>query len=144
MRNTMLKTLLLTVLFSTTVTAIADEVFLWNDRGHNTYSDTPNNLPTSRVQIFNVRNQSVSEMKSPSAAAASDPDAEIKKQNEQVEERNKQVDEKNKKIAEDNKRMKREACRTAQMNRKMADSLRVNNRDALIQRYNDDVNTYCN
>ncbi|MDF7676273.1 DUF4124 domain-containing protein [Neisseriaceae bacterium ESL0693] len=142
MRNNILKTLILIALFSSVCTAGAKEVFRWQERGHSAYSDTPNRLTPVESDTFNVRTQTVSTAQ---AASASEPEeSAVDKQNKKIRNDNKKIEEQNKKIAEQNQNMRQEACKTARLNRQMADSVRANNRDALIKRYDQDVNTYCN
>lgn len=142
MRNNILKTLILFALFSSVYTAGATEVFRWNERGHNAYSDTPNQLTPTKSDTFNVRTQTVS---SNQAVAASEPEeSAVEKQNKKIQEENQKIAEQNKKIEERNKNNRQEECKTARINRQMADSIRTNNRDALIKRYDQAVSNYCN
>ena len=76
------------------------------------------------------------------AVAASEPVAE--QPNEQVAEQNKQIEERNKKIEEQNRQNKLENCKIAKINRQVAESARLANRDSLIKQYQNDVNKYRN
>ncbi|MCX8749670.1 MULTISPECIES: DUF4124 domain-containing protein [unclassified Snodgrassella] len=148
MRHKILKMSLAVVLMGSTIMAGAVEVYTWRDKkGVNEYSDAPVQLTPAKTQRFNVRTQVVTPLAAPqpSAQAGSDTLTEQQAQlNRKIEEQNKKTDEQNKRIEAQNKKNRESACKTAQMNRKMADSLRTNNRDALIQRYDEDVRLNCN
>ena len=148
MRHKILKISLTAALASSTIMATAAGVYTWRDhKGVNEYSDVPTQLTPAKTQRFNVRTHSSTPLAKPkpNAEASSDSLAEQQAQlNRKIEEQNKLRDEQNKKIEAQNKKTREAACKTAQMNRKMADSLRTNNRDALIQRYEEDVRINCN
>ncbi|KEQ00197.1 hypothetical protein SASC598J21_020800 [Snodgrassella alvi SCGC AB-598-J21] len=135
------------VLMGSTLIAGAVEVYTWRDnKGVNEYSDTPVNLSPAKAQRFNVRTQVATPVAAsqPNAEASSDSLTEQQaKLNRKIEEQNKQTAERNKKIEEQNKKNREAACKTSKMNRQMADSLRTNNRDALIKRYDEDVRVNC-
>lgn len=147
MRHKILKMSLAMVLMGSTLIAGAVEVYTWRDnKGVNEYSDTPVNLSPAKAQRFNVRTQVATPVAAsqPNAEASSDSLTEQQaKLNRKIEEQNKQTAERNKKIEEQNKKNREAACKTSKMNRQMADSLRTNNRDALIKRYDEDVRVNC-
>ena len=147
MRHKILKMSLAMVLMGSTLIAGAVEVYTWRDnKGVNEYSDTPVNLSPAKTQRFNVRTQVATPVAAsqPNAEASSDSLTEQQaKLNRKIEEQNKQTAERNKKIEEQNKKNREAACKTSKMNRQMADSLRTNNRDALIKRYDEDVRVNC-
>jgi flagellar biosynthesis GTPase FlhF len=148
MRHKILKMSLAMVLMSSTIIAGAAEVYTWRDKkGINEYSDAPVQLTPAKANRFNIRTQASTPLATPQpdAQASSDSLSEQQAQlNRKIEEQNKLREEENKKIAEQNKKNREAACKTAKLNRNMADSLRTNNRDALIQRYDEDVRINCN
>lgn len=148
MRHKILKMSLAMVLMGSTLIAGAVEVYTWRDnKGVNEYSDTPVSLSPAKTQRFNVRTQTTTSLAQPKINAEASSDSLTDQQaelNRKIEEQNKQTAEQNKKIAAENKKNRDAACKTSQMNRKMADSLRTNNRDALIKRYDEDVRLNCN
>ncbi|NUF09444.1 MULTISPECIES: DUF4124 domain-containing protein [Snodgrassella] len=147
MRHKILKMSLAMVLMGSTLIAGAVEVYTWRDnKGVNEYSDTPVNLSPAKAQRFNVRTQVATPAAAPQPNAEASSDSITEQQaklNRKIEEHNKQTDERNKKIEEQNKKNREAACKTSKMNRQMADSLRTNNRDALIKRYDEDVQLNC-
>lgn len=147
MRHKILKMSLAMVLMGSTLIAGAVEVYTWRDnKGVNEYSDTPVNLLPAKTQRFNVRTQVATPVAAPQPNAETSSDSIAEQQaklNRKIEEQNKLTDERNKKIEEQNKKNREAACKTSQMNRQMADSLRTNNRDALIKRYDEDVRLNC-
>lgn len=122
----------------------AQEVYNWkNAKGHNTYSDTPLNLKSNGINTINVRTQTV---RAPSSQAASSPVSlsdQQKQLNDQMAASNKEVEQKNKQIEEDNRKMQEANCKTARMNRAFAESARTANRDALMARYDADIDKFC-
>ena len=126
----------------------AKEVFNWKDGGVNTYSDVPRNLQPARSNLMNVNTQTVTAAVTPaavpSAQAASGSIAEqqlqlsqqIAMQNKATEEKNKQIDAQNRKQQEDN-------CKAARLNRTIAESARTDSRDALLARYDADIQKFC-
>ncbi|WP_239324802.1 DUF4124 domain-containing protein [Snodgrassella gandavensis] len=148
MRHKILKISLAMVLTGSTIMAGAADVYTWRDkRGVTEYSDVPAQLTPAKTQRFNVRTQVSTPLAAPQPKAQADSDSLAEQQaqlNRKIEEENKLRDEQNKKIEAQNKKARETACKTAQLNRKMADSLRTNNRDALVQRYDEDVRINCN
>lgn len=136
-----LKMFLITVLLGSSFGVSAKEVFTWKDRGHNTYSDTPSNLTPTQAQTFNVYTHTSSLPAAASASAAESTDDEERKK---IQDQNKKNEEYNKKVEAQNKKDRQEACKTARLNRQMADSIRSQNRDQLIKRYDELVSNYCN
>lgn len=121
------------------------EVYTWKGRsGSVVYSDVPNQLKPSRSATVNVRTHNVH---LPQAQPATeDGDTSLAEQqgrlNEKITHSNKQIEEQNKKIEEQNQQMKADNCKTARLNRQFAESARAQ-RDALISRYDADINKYC-
>lgn len=140
MKSSVLKTCLTAALLSSAALTGAAEVYTWKGASGNSYSDTPNRLQPKRSDVVNIRTHNVKPAVTP-AVAASEPVAEPK---EQVAEQNKQIEERNKKIEEQNRQNKLENCKIAKINRQVAESARLANRDSLIKQYQNDVNKYCN
>lgn len=139
MKSSVLKTCLIAALLSSAALTGAAEVYTWKGASGNSYSDTPNRLQPKRSGVVNIRTHNVKPAVAP-AAAASEPVAE--QPNEQVAEQNKQIEERNKKIEEQNRQNKLENCKIAKINRQVAESARLANRDSLIKQYqNDAINT---
>lgn len=141
MKSSVLKTCLTAALLSSAALTGAAEVYTWKGTSGNSYSDTPNRLQPKRSGVVNIRTHNVKPAVAP-AIAASEPVAE--QPNEQVAEQNKQIEERNKKIEEQNRQNKLENCKIAKINRQVAESARLANRDSLIKQYQNDVNKYCN
>ncbi|WP_066570310.1 DUF4124 domain-containing protein [Snodgrassella sp. CFCC 13594] len=150
MKKSVLQKAVLVAVLGSTIIVSAQEVFSWRDRrGYNAYSDTPRNLTPAETRMFNVRTQTSVPSVSPqtTANAASDPGSLAEQQaqlSQQVAARNKAIEEQNKQIAAENKKKNETSCKTARLNRQAADSIRSNNRDALIQRYEQDIKQFCN
>lgn len=134
MKSSVLKTCLIAALLSSAALTGAAEVYTWKGASGNSYSDTPNRLQPKRSGVVNIRTHNVRPAVAP-AAAASEPVAE--QPNEQVAEQNKQIE-------EQNRQNKLENCKIAKINRQVAESARLANRDSLIKQYQNDVNKYCN
>ena len=134
MKSSVLKTCLTAALLSSAALTGAAEVYTWKGTSGNSYSDTPNRLQPKRSGVVNIRTHNVKPAVAP-AVAASEPVAE--QPNEQVAEQNKQIE-------EQNRQNKLENCKIAKINRQVAESARLANRDSLIKQYQNDVNKYCN
>lgn len=147
----MKKSVLLLAIMSLSVAIHAKDVFNWKDgRGVNNYSDVPRNLKPSSSNLLNVNTQTVS-TPAPAAAAGTPTDpanASIAEQqmqlSQQVAARNKAIEEQNKQIDEQNRIQKEDNCKTARLNRSIAESARTDNRDALLSRYDADIQKFCN
>lgn len=117
-------------------------VYTWKGAdGRTNYSDSPPQLRVERTATMNVRTHQVYQ---PEIAAASAPMSEAEQLNSKIEEANRQIEAKNRKIEEENRQRMQENCQAARLNRQYAESARVANRDALVNRYNSDVNKFCN
>ena len=134
MKSSALKTCLITALLSSAALTGAAEVYTWKGTSGNSYSDTPHRLQPKRSGVVNIRTHNVKPAVAP-AVAASEP---------VVEQPNEQVAEQNKQIEEQNRQNKLENCKIAKINRQVAESARLANRDSLIKQYQNDVNKYCN
>ena len=126
----------------------AQEVFSWKDKsGSTTYSDVPRNLKPADTNIINMRTQKVTPPASSEAPAAAS-DASLAEQqtdlNSKLAQKNKEIEENNKKIEAENREQKQADCKRAQLNRSLAETARVPNRDELLNRYNQDVANFCN
>ena len=125
----------------------AGDVYTWKGRnGGNSYSDVPRRLQPEHSGIVNIRTHSVSPaaVKPASAAGTGSLAEQQAKLNDQIAIQNKQVEEQNKKIEEENRQRQEDNCKAARLNRQFAETARSNNREALIQRYENDVKRYCN
>ena len=150
------KVLLLgSLLVSGSVSAASSEVYRWREKsGVNTYSDVPYQLKPTASTTINIRTNKVtppanSTVQPASVTTVGDPNAapslaeqqarvseQIAQQNKEAEKRNKEIEEQNKQAAEAN-------CKTAQMNLSFAQNARTDKREALIQRFNQEVAKYC-
>lgn len=148
MKKSVLSTLMVTLLLGAVATLSAQEVFSWRDsRGYNAYSDTPRHLQPAKTRMFNVRTQTVSAPVKTAAQSASGPDSLTDQQaklSQQIAERNKAIEAKNKKIEANNKKRNEAGCKAARLNRQIAEGARTNNREALLQRYDQDIQQFCN
>ncbi|UOP01683.1 DUF4124 domain-containing protein [Kingella potus] len=133
----------------------AKEIYRWKDKGgYNKYSDVPRGLKPTQSTIINVRTHKVtppadSTVQPSPVTTVGDPNAtpsladqqaavnaKIAEENKAAEQRNKEIEEQNKQAAEAN-------CKTAQMNLSYAQTAKTDKREALIQRFNQDVSKYC-
>lgn len=150
------KVLLLgSLLVSGSVSAASSEVYRWKEKsGVNAYSDVPYQLKPTASTTINIRTNKVtppanSTVQPASVTTVGDPNAapslaeqqarvseQIAQQNKEAEKRNKEIEEQNKQAAEAN-------CKTAQMNLSFAQNAHTDKRDALIQRFNQEVAKYC-
>lgn len=150
MRHNTLITSLAAILLSSFFVANAAEVFTWRDsKGNNEYSDSPRQLVPAKAQKFNVRTHTTTSLAPAplTATAASEPDSLAAQQamvNRRIEEQNRKTAEQNKQIQEQNKKNREEACKTARINRKIAENMRTAQRQELINRYDSDINNNCN
>lgn len=150
------KVLLLgSLLVSGSVSAASSEVYRWKEKsGVNAYSDVPYQLKPTASTAINIRTNKVtppanSTVQPASVTTVGDLNAapslaeqqarvseQIAQQNKEAEKRNKEIEEQNKQAAEAN-------CKTAQMNLSFAQNARTDKREALIQRFNQEVAKYC-
>ena len=150
------KVLLLgSLLVSGSVSAASSEVYRWKEKsGVNAYSDVPYQLKPTASTAINIRTNKVTPpanltVQPASVTTVGDPNAapslaeqqarvseQIAQQNKEAEKRNKEIEEQNKQAAEAN-------CKTAQMNLSFAQNARTDKREALIQRFNQEVAKYC-
>ena len=138
----------------------AKEVYRWKEKaGYNKYSDVPRGLKPTESTIINVRTHKVtppatSSVQPSPVTTVGDPNAtppnaqpslaeqqaaisaKIAGENKAAEQRNKEIEEQNKQAAEAN-------CKTAQMNLSYAQTAKTDKREALIERFNQDVSKYC-
>ena len=136
------KVLLLgSLLVSGSVSAASSEVYRWKEKsGVNAYSDVPYQLKPTASTTINIRTNKVtppanSTVQPASVTTVGDPNAtpSLAEQQARVSE---QIEEQNKQAAEAN-------CKTAQMNLSFAQNARTDKREALIQRFNQEVAKYC-
>ena len=150
------KVLLLgSLLVSGSVSAASSEVYRWKEKsGVNTYSDVPYQLKPTASTTINIRTNKVTPPANATVQPASvttvgDPNAtpslaeQQAKVNEQIAQQNKEAEKRNKEIEEQNKLAAEANCKTAQMNLSFAQSARTDKREALIQRFNQEVVKYC-
>ncbi len=130
----------------------ASDIYTWKNGSSSTYSDVPRSLQTEGVNKFNARTNTVK----PATVAKEKTDAdEPANPNESTDEAlarkqaklNAEIAAFNKKTVEENKAKEKENkdanCKAAQFNLQNIQSARSANKDALVQRYNEDVKRYC-
>ena len=150
------KVLLLgSLLVSGSVSAASSEVYHWKEKsGVNAYSDVPYQLKPTASTTINIRTNKVTPPANATVQPASvttvgDPNAtpslaeQQAKVNEQIAQQNKEAEKRNKEIEEQNKLAAEANCKTAQMNLSFAQNARTDKREALIQRFNQEVAKYC-
>ena len=145
------KVLLLgSLLVSGSVSAASSEVYRWKGKsGVNTYQLKPTASTAINIRTNKVTPPANSTVQPASVTTVGDPNAapslaeqqarvseQIAQQNKEAEKRNKEIEEQNKQAAEAN-------CKTAQMNLSFAQNARTDKREALIQRFNQEVAKYC-
>ena len=59
-------------------------------------------------------------------------------------EENKAIEDANRKVREENEAARASACSTAKINLQHAQTARIQNREQLVQQYQNNVNQYCN
>ena len=150
------KVLLLgSLLVSGSVSAASSEVYRWKEKsGVNAYSDVPYQLKPTASTTINIRTNKVtppanSTVQPASVTTVGDPNAtpsladQQAKVNEQIAQQNKEAEKRNKEIEEQNKQAQEANCKTAQMNLSFAQNAHTDKRDALVQRFNQEVAKYC-
>ena len=150
------KVLLLgSLLVSGSVSAASSEIYRWREKsGVNTYSDVPYQLKPTASTTINIRTNKVtppanSTVQPASVTTVGDPNAtpsladQQAKVNEQIVQQNKEAEKRNKEVEEQNKQIAEANCKTAQMNLSFAQNARTDKREALIQRFNQEVAKYC-
>lgn len=117
----------------------AQEVFTWKDnQGIANYSDVPRDMKPGLSNLVNIRTHSEKPAVAPLGSEKPESLAEQQmKLNQQLAEKNKAIEERNKQIQEDN-------CKAARMNLNLAQKADSDNRDALVSRYQSEINKYCN
>ena len=118
-------------------------IFTWKQRsGATAFADTPPGLIMGRASTINVRTRTVTP---PPVVKKEDPNMSIADKqaalNKEIEEENRRRDEANKKREED---VKKENCKSAQMNKETVTKTNAKNKDALIPKYDADIAKYCN
>ena len=149
------KVLLLgSLLVSGSVSAASSEIYRWREKsGVNTYSDVPYQLKPTASTTINIRTNKVtppanSTVQPASVTTVGDPNAtpsladQQAKVNEQIAQQNKEAEKRNKEVEEQNKQIAEANCKTAQMNLSFAQNARTDKREALIQRFNQEVAKY--
>ena len=142
-----------TMLFSGSL--MAEDVYQWNGRSP-TYSDVPKNLIPASSNIVNVRTQTSRPAVAPPGqqqnqlpqvqnnnGEISAADLQAMANQKQMEE-NQAREEANRKVIEDNKAARASNCNVAKINLQHAQTARIQNREQLIQQYQNNVNQYCN
>ena len=143
------------LLVSGSVSAASSEVYRWKEKsGVNAYSDVPYQLKPTASTTINIRTNKVtppanSTVQPASVTTVGDPNAtpsladQQAKVNEQIAQQNKEAEKRNKEVEEQNKQIAEANCKTAQMNLSFAQNARTDKREALIQRFNQEVAKYC-
>ena len=143
------KVLLLgSLLVSGSVSAASSEVYRWKEKsGVNAYSDVPYQLKPTASTTINIRTNKVtppanSTVQPASVTTVGDPNAapSLAEQQARVSE---QIAQQNKEAEKQNKQAQEANCKTAQMNLSFAQNARTDKREALIQRFNQEVAKYC-
>ena len=142
-----------TMLFSGSL--MAEDVYQWNGRSP-TYSDVPKNLIPASSNIVNVRTQTSRPAVAPPGqqqnqlpqvqnnnGEISAADLQAMANQKQMEE-NQAREEANRKVIEDNNAARASNCNVAKINLQYAQTARIQNREQLIQQYQNNVNQYCN
>ena len=142
-----------TMLFSGSL--MAEDVYQWNGRSP-TYSDVPKNLIPASSNIVNVRTQTSRPAVAPPGqqqnqlpqvqnnnGEISAADLQAMANQKQMEE-NQAREESNRKVIEDNNAARASNCNVAKINLQYAQTARIQNREQLIQQYQNNVNQYCN
>ena len=150
------KVLLLgSLLVSGSVSAASSEVYRWKEKsGVNTYSDVPYQLKPTASTTINIRTNKVtppanSTVQPASVTTVGDTNAipslaeQQARVSEQIAQQNKEAEKRNKEIEEQNKQAQEANCKTAQMNLSFAQNAHTDKRDALVQRFNQEVAKYC-
>lgn len=136
--------------------SLAEDVYNWrSERGVSTYSDVPRNLRQEGSNIVNVRTQT----SRPAAAPAGQQQNQLPQiqegqgevsaadlraaANRAAEDEAKKLEEENRKVREQNEAIQASNCNAAKLNLQYAQTARVENRDQLIQQYQNNVNAYC-
>lgn len=133
----------LAVVSAVSYAAAATPVYSWKSgNGVTSYSDTPKNLRINQVNVMNVRTQTAHTAKQGMPAVPESLADQQALLSQKIAAQNRQVEEQNARIAADMEKAKQENCQTAQSNRKLAESAR--NRDQLVQKYDADIQRYCN
>lgn len=119
------------------------EVYNWKSaNGVTVYSDAPKNLRIKNTKVMNVRthtSHAQTNAMPPVPESLADQQAML---SQKIAAQNRQIEQQNAKIAADMQKAKEENCRTAQSSRKLAEGAR--NRDQLVQKYDADIERYCN
>ncbi|MDO5357413.1 MAG: DUF4124 domain-containing protein [Conchiformibius sp.] len=133
----------LAVVSAVSYAAAATPVYSWKSgNGVTSYSDTPKNLRINQVNVLNVRTQTAHTAKQGMPAVPESLADQQALLSQKIAAQNRQVEEQNARIAADMEKAKQENCQTAQSNRKLAEGAR--NRDQLVQKYDADIQRYCN
>ncbi|MDO4878523.1 MAG: DUF4124 domain-containing protein [Neisseria sp.] len=167
-RKLLLAAVLLSAAHASYAAVKNNEVYRWKDKASvNTYSDTPRKLTPSDSTIINIRTNKVippatSTVQPAAVTTVGDPAAtpgmgggavagkepptladQQKMVNDQIAEQNRAAEKRNKEIEEQNRQAEEANCKTAQMNHSFAQNARTNNREALLERYSQDIAKYC-
>ena len=143
-----------TMLFSGSL--MAEDVYEWKTGRVSNYSDVPRNLTPATSNIVNVRTQTSRPAVAPPGqqqnqlpqvqnnnGEISAADLQVMANQKQMEE-NQAREEANRKVIEDNKAARASNCNVAKINLQHAQTARIQNREQLIQQYQNNVNQYCN
>lgn len=135
---------------------MAEDVYYWRSGGSETYSDVPKNLIPANSNILNVRTHTSRPGAAPSGHQQNQlpqvqnnngeiSAAELQAQaNQKQLEENRATEEANRKIQEQNAAARASNCNVARINLQHAQTARIQNREQLIQQYQNNVNQYCN
>lgn len=123
--------------------------------GGSNYSSVPANLRKQGCEIVNLRTQTVRSAVPQATQGNQLPQingnqgeisaADLQAMaNQKAVQEQKAAEEENRKLREQNEATKASNCNVARMNLQHAQTARVENRDQLVQQYQNNVNLYCN
>lgn len=128
----------------------AQEVYRWHSRnGTPIYSDTPRGLKPASSNAVNIRSTSSALPKT--APTSTTPTAHtesslVERQAEltqQITQENRRIAEQNRQIDAENKAQQAANCKTARLNRQLAESARTSHRGEMIAKYDGDIDRFC-
>ncbi|MBH5330119.1 DUF4124 domain-containing protein [Eikenella sp. S3360] len=135
---------------------MAEDVYEWKTGRVSNYSDVPRNLTPATSNIVNVRTQTSRPAAAPvsqqqnqlpqvqnNTGEISAADLQAMANQKQMEE-NKATEDANRKVQEQNEAARASNCNVAKLNLQHAQTARIQNREQLVQQYQNNVNQYCN
>ena len=109
------------------------------------YSDTPANMRTQNCKLINIRTGAVVPQSNAESMSASGSLADQQMRlNQQMAAANKKIEESNAAVEKANAEAKAENCKAARMNLDNASRASAQNRAQLANKYQADINKFCN